>query len=93
MVQIAKFFKKERKRTDRQIIESTIALNQSCVSKEEQENVYILLVKYRGVFHLKDEIDTCPNIEIHLTVMDKSPFFVRPFHVNEKTEHIIDKEM
>ena len=33
--------------TDRQIIESKIALSQSCLSKQ-REDVYDLLVKYRG---------------------------------------------
>ena len=56
--------------TDRQIIESTIDLSQSCLSKE-QEEVYKLLVKYREAFSLRDEIGTCPNIEVDLQVIDK----------------------
>ena len=43
-----------------------MALNQSCLSKEEQEEIYDLLVIYRGVFTYRHEIDTCPSIEVDL---------------------------
>ena len=39
-----------------------------------------LLYKYREAFSLRDEIDTCPNIEVEIEVTDKSPFFIRPYH-------------
>ena len=41
---------------------------------------------------LRDEIGTCPNIEIDIDVMDKSPFLIIPYHVKE-VKTIIDKEM
>ena len=53
-----------------------IALNQSGLSKEEQEEVYDLLVKNREVFSLRDKNGTCPNIEVDLEVIDKSPCFI-----------------
>ena len=34
-----------------------------------------MLYKYREVFSLRDEIGTCPNIEVEIDVMDKLPFF------------------
>ena len=36
---------------------------------------------------------TCTNIEVKIDVMDKSPFFVRPYHVKEENKNFIDKEM
>ena len=57
--------------TDRKLIESATYLSQSCVSKEEQQDVYKLLVKYRYVFYLRDEIGICPNIEVDLQAIDK----------------------
>ena len=33
-----------------------------------------MLYKYREAFSLRDEIGTCPNIEVGIDVMDKSPF-------------------
>ena len=44
-------------------------------------------------FSLRDEIGTCPNIEVEINVMDKSPFFIRPYHVKEEDKALIDKEM
>ena len=79
-----------RKMTYRQIIESTIDLHQSCLSKEE---VYKLLVEYREAFSHREKIGTCPNIEVDLQVIDKSPFFIRSFHVKEEDKPMIDKEM
>ena len=58
-------------------------LSQFCLSKEEQEEIYKLLVKYKEAFSLRDEIGMCPNIEVDLQVLDKSPFFIRPFHVKK----------
>ena len=39
-----------------------------------------MLYKYKGAFSLRDEIGTCPNIEVEIDVTDKSPFFIRPYH-------------
>ena len=51
-----------------------------------------MLFKYREAFSLRDEIDTCPNIEVEIDITDKSPFFIRPYHVREEDKAIIDKE-
>ena len=37
-----------------------------------------MLYKYKEVFSLRDEIGTCPNIEVEIDVTDKSAFFIRP---------------
>ena len=42
---------------------------------------------------LRDEIGTCLNMEVEIDVMDKSPIFIRPYHVKEEDETFIDKEM
>ena len=52
-----------------------------------------MLYKYREAFSLRDEIGTCPNIEVEIDVTDKLPFFVRPYHVREEDKAFIDKEM
>ena len=33
------------------------------------------------------------NIEVEIEVTDKSPFFIRPYHIREEDKGIIDKEM
>ena len=52
-----------------------------------------MLYKYKEAFSLRDEIGTCPNIEVEIEVTDKSPFFIRPYHVREEDKAIIDKEI
>ena len=45
------------------------------------------------MFSLRDVIGACPNIEVEIDVMVKSPFFIRPYHVKEEDKAFIDKEM
>ena len=52
-----------------------------------------MLYKYKETFSLRDEIGTCPNIEVEIDVTDKSPFFNRPHHVKEEDRNILDQEM
>ena len=79
--------------TDREILEKYINLKNSYLNKEEKIKVVDMLYKYRGAFSLWDEIGTCPNIEVEIDVTDKSPFFIRPYHVREEDKAFIDKEM
>ena len=79
--------------TDREIPEKYINLNNSCLSKEEKIKVMDKLFKYKETFSLRDEIGTCPNIEVEIDVTDKSPFFVRPYHIREEDKTFIEKEM
>ena len=60
---------------------------------QRKKEVMDKLYKYKKTFSLRDEIGTCPNIEVETDVMDKSPFFIRPYHVKEEDKNFIDKEM
>ena len=51
------------------------------------------LYKYKDVFSLRDEIGTCPNIEVNIEVTDNLPFFIRLYHVKEEDRAVLDKEM
>ena len=51
------------------------------------------MYKYKDAFSLRDNIGTCPNMEVEIDVMDKSPFFIRLYHVKEEDKALIDKEM
>ena len=52
-----------------------------------------LIYEYKDTLCLRDEIGTCPSIEVEIDVTDKSPFFIRPFHAREEDKAILDKEM
>ena len=60
--------------TDKEILEKYIDVNNSCLTKEEKKEVMDMLYEYRDTFSLRDEIDTCPNIEAEIDFTDKSPF-------------------
>ena len=48
---------------------------------------------FHDVFSLRDEIGTCPFIEVHLKLKDETPFFVRPYPMCEEQKKVIQKEM
>ena len=52
-----------------------------------------MLFKYKEAFSLRDDIGTCPNIEVDVDITDKSPFFIIPYYIREEDKAIIDKEM
>ena len=79
--------------TDKEILDKYINLDNSCLSEEEKRKVMDMLYKYREAFSLRDEIGTCPNIEVEIDVTDKSPFFIRPYHIREEDKAYVDKEM
>ena len=67
--------------TDREILEKFVDLKNSCLNKEEKVKVMDMLFKYREACSLREEIGTCPNIEVEIEVTDKSPFFIGPYHI------------
>ena len=52
-----------------------------------------MLYKHKDTFSLRGEIGTCLNIGVEIDITDKSPFFIRPYHVKEEGKNILDKEM
>ena len=52
-----------------------------------------MLYRYKEAFSLRDEKGTWPNIHVEKDMVDKTPFFIRPYHVKEEDKQILDKEM
>ena len=77
---------------DKEILDKYIDLHKSCLTESEKREVRDMIYKYKDAFSLRDEIGTYPNIEIDIDVTDKTPFFIRPYHVKEEKK-ILDKEM
>ena len=63
-----------RNMTDREILEKYIDLGASCLNKEERLKVMDMLYKYKEAFSLRDEIGTCPNIEVDIEVTQVTIF-------------------
>ena len=86
--------KDERKyMTDKEILDKYINLDNSCLTKAEKKEVRELIHKYKDAFSLRDETGTCTSIEVEIDVTDKTPFFIRSFHVKKEDKSILDKEM
>ena len=49
-------------------------LENSCLTDEEKNQVMNMSYKYKEAFSLRDEIATCPNIEVEIDITDKAPF-------------------
>ena len=79
--------------TDKEMLEKYIDLEKSCLVDKEKKEVMDMLYRYIEAFSLRDEIGTCHNIGVEIDVTDKSPFFIRPYHVKEEDKTLIDKEM
>ena len=79
--------------TYREILDKYIDLDNSCLTESEKTEVKDMIYKYKDAFSLRDEIGTCPNIEINIDITGKTPFFIRPYHVREEDKRILDKEM
>ena len=60
---------------------------------DERKYMSDRIYKYKEAFSLRDEIGACPSIEVEIDVIDKSPFFIRPFHAREEDKALLYKEM
>ena len=73
--------------SDREILGKYINLDNTCLSEEEKKEVMDMLYKYKEAFSLGDQIGTCPNIEVGIDVMDKSPFLLDHTMLGKKTRN------
>ena len=81
-----------RNMSDMEILDKYVDLEKSCLSDSEKRHVMAIFYKYKDVFSLRDEIGICPNIEVEIDITDKSPFFIRPYHIKEEYKNILDRE-
>ena len=82
-----------RNMSDKEILDKYIDLSKSDLSTREKKRLMEMIYEHRPAFSLRDEIGQCPNITIDIDIIDKSPFFVRPFPINEKDKPIMDWQM
>ena len=79
--------------TDKEILDKYIDLDESCLTDSDKMPDGDMIYEYKDAFSLRDEIETYPNIEIDIDIMDRMPFFIRPYHVREEDKRMLDKEM
>ena len=82
-----------RKMTNEEILEKYVDLTSSDLTKAQKAELVKIMIKYKKAFSSRDEIGTCPKIEVELELNDKRPFFIRPYSCTEKDKDVIDKQM
>ena len=76
-----------RNMSDRQILDKYVDLDKSCPPDSEKYQDMDMSYTYKDVFSLRDEIGTCPNIDVEIDVTDWVPFFIRPCHIKEEDKN------
>ena len=82
-----------RNMTDKEILQMKLNLKDSVLDEKEKEEFLTKVEQFTDVFSLRDEIGTCPFIEVHLKLKDETPHFVRPYPMREEQKKVIQKEM
>ena len=75
---------KRKYMSDREILEKYTELDNTSLQEEEKKEVMNMLYKYKEDFSFRDEIGTCPNIEVGIDVTDKSPFLLGHIMLGKK---------
>ena len=80
-----------RNMTDNEILQMKLNLKDSVLDEKGKEEFLAKVGQFTDVFILRDEIGTCPFIEVYLKLKDKTPFFVRPYPMREEQKKVIQK--
>ena len=78
-----------RNMTDKQILQMKLNLKDSVLDEKGKEEFLAKVKQFTDIFSLRDEIGTCPFIEVHLKLKDETPFFVRPYPMREEQKKVI----
>ena len=82
-----------RNMTYTEILQMKLNLKDCVLDKKGTEDFPTNVEQFTDIFSLRDEIGTCPFIEVHLKLKDETPFFVRPYPMREEQKKVIQKEM
>ena len=79
--------------TDVEIPRMKLNLTECSLDDKQKEQFLTKVDDFYDVFSLRDEMGTRPFIEVHLKLKDETPFFVRPYPMQEEQKKVIQKEM
>ena len=79
--------------TDSEILRMKLNLKDSVLDEKGKEEFLTNTEQFTNIFSPRDEIGTCPFIEVHLKLKDETPFYVRPCPMREEQKKVIQKEM
>ena len=79
-----------RNMTDSEILRMKLNLKDSVLDEKGKEEFLKNLEPFTNIFSLRDEIGTCPFIEVHLKLKDETPFFVRPYPMRKEQKKVME---
>ena len=79
--------------TERDIINRDIDLRESVLNDKEAMDIYDLVHTHRDAFSLYGELGSCPEFEVDIELTDETPFYIRPYTVNEADKRMISAEL
>ena len=79
--------------TDAEILQMKLNLIDCALDDKGKEEFLAKTDNFHDVFSLRDEIGTCPFIEVYLKLKGETSFFVRPYPMWEEQKKVIQKEM
>ena len=82
-----------RNMTDSKILRMKLNLKDSMLDEKGKEEFLKNVEQLTNIFSLRNEIGTCPFIEVYLKLKDETPFFVRPYPMREEQKKVMQKEM
>ena len=74
-----------RNMIDSEILQMKLNLKDSVLDEKAKEEFLTNVEQFTDIFSLRDEIGTCPFIEVHLKLKDETPFFVRPYPMRKES--------
>ena len=77
-----------RNMTASEILRMKLNLKDSVLDEKGKEEFMKNVEQFIDIFSLRDEIGTCPFIEVHLKLKDETPFFVRPYPMREEQKKL-----
>ena len=75
-----------RNMTDSEILRMKLNLKDSILDKKGKEEFLTNVEQFTDIFSYRDEIGTCPFIQVHLKLKDETPFFVRLYPMRRTEE-------
>ena len=79
--------------TNAEILQMKLNSTECSLDDKQKKEFLAKLNDFHDVFSLRDEIGTCPFIEVHLKLKDETPFFIQPYPMRDEQKKILQKEM
>jgi hypothetical protein len=79
--------------TDKEILDKLIDMEPAKITQEQKDDFMQTVYKHRESFSLRDEIGSCPKMEIKLVLKDYKDFQIRPYPKKEDEKGLIDDNM